>query len=218
MSNPWLDIPLVEYEGHMSLPTVGQAEMLAEQFEILLRQHTPVSVAVPGCAGGNGLDHISPAITKRVVAIDINPNYIKETKNRYATILPGLELYVRDIQQPGLALEPVDFIYAGLVFEHVELRPTLVALASLCRPEGVLAVVLQLQSEALPTVSDSPYASIQALAPFVHLIPSADLLSCAAEVGFVPFSSHSLVLASGKEFAVQVFRHSTAQTYAQLRL
>ncbi len=33
MSNPWLDIPLAEYEGHMSLPTIDQADMLAAQFE-----------------------------------------------------------------------------------------------------------------------------------------------------------------------------------------
>jgi hypothetical protein len=28
MRKPWLDIPLSEYEGHMALPAVGQAEML----------------------------------------------------------------------------------------------------------------------------------------------------------------------------------------------
>jgi hypothetical protein len=27
MSNPWLHIPLVDYEGHMSLPAIGQAQM-----------------------------------------------------------------------------------------------------------------------------------------------------------------------------------------------
>jgi hypothetical protein len=32
MSNPWLNIPLADYEGHMSLPAVGQAQMIAEQF------------------------------------------------------------------------------------------------------------------------------------------------------------------------------------------
>jgi hypothetical protein len=28
--NPWLEIPLSDYEGHMELPQIGQAEMLAE--------------------------------------------------------------------------------------------------------------------------------------------------------------------------------------------
>ena len=32
-SNPWLNIPLDDYEGHMSLPTVGQAQMIADQLD-----------------------------------------------------------------------------------------------------------------------------------------------------------------------------------------
>lgn len=207
--NPWLNIPLADYEGHMSLPAIGQADMLAEQFENLLREHAPASVALLGCAGGNGLDRISPT-TKRVVGIDINPGYVEETSNRYAKRLPGLELYVHDIQQPGLSLEPVELIYAGLVFEHVELKSALNTVKSLSRPNGVLAVVLQRPSESLAVVSDSPFTSLQALGPFMRLVPLADLQACAAEVGFVSCSSHSVVLASGKKFAVQVFRLSTA--------
>ncbi len=151
-------------------------------------------------------------MTTRVVAIDINPRYIEETSNRYATRLPGLELYVHDIQQPGLALDPVEFVYAGLVFEYVELEPTFATLKSLCRPNGVLAAVLQLPCESLPAISDSPFTSLQALDPIMRLVPPADLLACAAEVGFVPCTSHSLVLPSGKEFSVQVLRLSTLHT------
>lgn len=29
MTNPWVAIPLADYEGHMASPAVGQAEMLA---------------------------------------------------------------------------------------------------------------------------------------------------------------------------------------------
>jgi hypothetical protein len=211
MRNPWLDIPLAEYEGHMSLPTIGQAEMLAEQFESQLRTHTPISVAVLGCAGGNGFDRISPAITKRVVAIDINPGYIEEISNRYAKGLRGFEAYAHDIQQPGLDIAPVEFIYAGLVFEYVQLRPTFNMLKSLCKTNGVLAVVLQAPSESLGAISNSPFTSLRALAPLMRLIQPADLEAIAAEAGFVPCSCRSLVLPSGKEFAVQVFRLSTAR-------
>jgi hypothetical protein len=31
MSNPWLSIPLHDYEGHMALPHVGQAKMIANE-------------------------------------------------------------------------------------------------------------------------------------------------------------------------------------------
>lgn len=38
MRNPWLDIPLADYEGHMSLPHVGQAVLLGDVFEGALRE------------------------------------------------------------------------------------------------------------------------------------------------------------------------------------
>ncbi len=137
MRSPWLDIPLAEYEGHMSLPAVGQAEMLAAQFAELLVEYSPPSVAVIGCAGGNGFDRISPGRTRRVVGVDINPGYIEEASRRYARSLPGLELYVGDIQQSGLSCEPVDLIYAALVFEYIEPEPSFQALKSLCKPNVV---------------------------------------------------------------------------------
>src|SRR5580692_4374755 len=60
MSNPWLDIPLEDYEGHMSLPAIGQAQMLADQLVLLIERERPTSIAVVGCAGGTGSVAISP--------------------------------------------------------------------------------------------------------------------------------------------------------------
>jgi len=57
--NPWLDIPLQDYERYMSLPEIGQAQMLADQFELLIKRHSPASVALIGCAGGNGLERLT---------------------------------------------------------------------------------------------------------------------------------------------------------------
>ena len=70
MQNPWLSIPLSDYEGHMSLPEVAQAGMLSREFEVLLRQYVPESVAILGCSGGSGFDRISPNVTSRVVGVD----------------------------------------------------------------------------------------------------------------------------------------------------
>jgi hypothetical protein len=50
VSNPWLKIPLDDYEGHMSLPAVGQAQMIAEQLDRSLERWAPTSIAVIGCA------------------------------------------------------------------------------------------------------------------------------------------------------------------------
>lgn len=206
MQSPWLDIPLADYEGHMALPGIGQADMLARQFATLLTEWTPASAAVIGCAGGNGFDRINVGVTKRVVGIDINPQYVQELAYRYAATIPGLELYVRDIQEPVDRIAPVDLIYAALVLEYVEPMAVLRNLRDLCRPQGILATVLQLPSERTAALADSPYASLEGLAPAMHLVSPEVLTATAAQVGFAPVASGRITLASGKEFVAQVFQ------------
>src|SRR5438552_2981180 len=115
MRNPWLDIPLAEYEGHMASPQVAQAQLLADVFESMLEEHHPRSVAVLGCAGGNGFERIRSDITGRVVGVDLNPNYIEQLHARFKHQLPALELHVGDIQSADIAFPPVDLMFAGLV-------------------------------------------------------------------------------------------------------
>ncbi len=40
LRDPWLQVPLAEYEGHMALPEVAQAQLLADGFECLLQRYT----------------------------------------------------------------------------------------------------------------------------------------------------------------------------------
>jgi SAM-dependent methyltransferase len=207
MRSPWLDISLADYEGHMALPGIGQAEMLASHFGQLLETWAPASAAVIGCAGGNGFDRVRIEVTKRLVGIDINPLYVQELAYRHAATVPGLELYVRDIQDPLERIAPVDLIYAALVLEYVEPEAVVRNLYSLCRPQGVLATVLQLPAPDSP-VSESPYTSLQALAPAMHLVSAERLTACAAAAGFAPLSQGRITLSSGKAFALQAFRRS----------
>jgi len=96
MTSPWLDIPLADYESHMSAPEVAQLRALSDLFAEGLGIRRPVSVAVMGIAGGNGLDRIDQAITTRVVGVDVNPHYLETVRSRYDR-LPGLELHCVDI-------------------------------------------------------------------------------------------------------------------------
>lgn len=202
---PWLEIPLADYEGHMSLTTIGQAQMLATVFAELIGEFSPSSVAVIGCAGGNGFEHIAVETTKRVIGVDINPRYLETLSTRYAAKIPGLELYAGDIQDPDLTFAPVDFIYAALIFEYVALAPTLAKLKAVCRPRGVLAAVLQLPSAATASVSPSPFTRLQTLTPVMNLVSPADFLAATRETGFLPLAAKKIVLPSGKKFAIHIF-------------
>jgi hypothetical protein len=206
MRNPWLDIPLTDYEGHMALPQVDQSGMLADQLEILVRSYSPSSLAIVGCAGGNGFDRLAGTGIRRVVGLDINPEYIEIARRRYASCVIGLEVHVGDIQSSVLHFDPVELIYAGLLFEYVDLSKTLESLRRHCTPNGILAVLLQLPHEAISAVSPSPYTSLQRLGPTLHLLAPDELQTQASTVGFVLEESRTVASTAGKLFSSQVFR------------
>src|SRR5579862_9640039 len=98
MQNPWLTIPLADYEAHMRLPAVAQSQLLSDIFASELSKYRPDSVAVLGCAVGNGFDRIDCIVTQRLVGVDINPSYIEQAQVRYQRLIPGLQLLVANIE------------------------------------------------------------------------------------------------------------------------
>jgi 2-polyprenyl-3-methyl-5-hydroxy-6-metoxy-1,4-benzoquinol methylase len=206
MRNPWLDIPLADYEAHMALPTIGQSRLIADQLDTLIRTYSPPSVAIVGCAGGNGFDRLVRTGAQRIVGVDINPEYIEQARRRYAERIPGLELYTTDIQSSKSIFHPVDLIYAALVFEYVDLAQTMSALRHHCKPDGVLAVLSQLPHETMTHVSPSPYTSLQLLAPGMRLVSPLELQRLAKQVGFSLKHSRVISSAGGKRFCVDEFR------------
>lgn len=170
MRNPWLDIPLAEYEGHMSLPGVAQAQLLAEVFDRMLKTHRPQSVAVIGCVGGNGFERIDPEVTRRVVGVDLNALYVEQVKARFHDRLLTLELVVGDVQTEEVAFPPVDLTFMGLVLEYVDVEVVLKRTRSLLRNGGILGTVIQLPSSSFANVTPSPFASLQSLGGFMRLV------------------------------------------------
>ena len=204
-ANPWLDIPLADYEGHMSQPDIGQATMIAAHLGGLVAQFRPSSVAVIGCAGGNGFDRI-PSFVERLVGVDINPRYIDLAASRYTGRIPGLELYVGNIQLMEQIFQPVDLIYAALVFEYVDVAQSMRSLARHCVQGGTLATLVQLPHEDKTAISPSRYSSLQRLAPVMQLVAPEELAARAAEAGFVPEDANVIASPGGKLFAAQLFR------------
>jgi ubiquinone/menaquinone biosynthesis C-methylase UbiE len=206
MRNPWLDIPLGDYEAHMALPAIGQAPLIADQLDILVRTYGPSSVAILGCAGGNGFERLVDTSVSRVVGVDINLQYIEEARQRYAGRVPGLEWVVGDIQTASGLFEPVDFIYAALVFEYIDVARSMSFLQRHCKPKGVLAVLSQVPHETLPEVTPSPYTSLRLLEPRMHLLSHEELQRYATQTGFTPEDSRNVLSPGGKQFTVETFR------------
>jgi SAM-dependent methyltransferase len=205
VGNPWLGIPLSDYERHMALPGVGQAEMLSSELLTAVAAHRARSLAVIGCAGGNGFDRLASVALERVVGIDINPAFIEVARERHSASLHGLELYVGDIGMP-LEIAPVDVVFAGLVLEYVELAGAMRTLRALCRGDGGhLIALLQLASRSAPPVSPSPYTSLATLGECMRLHQPKAVIEAAERAGFRRESERKRVLPSGKEFSLLTF-------------
>ena len=198
----------------MALPSIGQSRLIADQLETLVRTFCPHSIGIIGCAGGNGLDRLAGTSVNRTVGVDLNPDYIEQTRRRYEGCFPGLELYVADIQTASLLFEPVDLLYVALVLEYVDLGRTMSALWRHCQDNGVLAVVSQLPHETMTEVSPSPYTTLSRLAPVMHLVSPQELQLRAEHAGFCPEHSNTIVSPGGKNFSVNTFRRREESLHA----
>jgi trans-aconitate methyltransferase len=142
MINPWLNIPASDYEGHMSSPNVGQLSFLAKTFKESLENHDCRTVALLGCATGNGLEYIKNEVSHRVTAVDINPEYLKILQQRYGDSIPGLEIVRDDLHKCQLEEKAYTLIFAGLVFEYLDPQ-VLLRKRSINPTSGVRAYPLQ---------------------------------------------------------------------------
>jgi SAM-dependent methyltransferase len=210
MPSPWLDLPLADYEGHMSAPDVGQAQLLADVFSDALEAFRPASVAVIGCAGGNGFERIDPLKVARVVGVDINRKYLEIASSRYSERFKTLELHCSDISLAHLGIEPVELIYAALVFEYVNVPLALQHLFVSCRDGGHLVALLQLPSPGVATVTPTAFGSVQRLSSILEYVDPLALQEMAHDTGFGLQHSVMVTSAVGKHFAVQTFARLSA--------
>jgi len=197
--NPWLALPLEDYEGHMGSAAVNQLAPLADLFGEALARLRPRSVAVLGVAGGNGLEHIDSTLTTRVIGIDVNPAHLAATKQRFPD-LRGLELHCADLQHDRLDVEPVALVHAALVFEHAGTAQCLDNAVSLVSGGGHMSVVLQLPSEDQPVVTPSAFASMETLAGDFTFVDPHQLRRLLAQRDLRLTHQSRLTLSSGKAF------------------
>jgi hypothetical protein len=204
MTNPWLAIPLADYEGHMKSAAVQQLDALADLFAEALGLRAPASVAVLGVAGGNGLNRIDSGVTKRIVGLDVNAEYLEIVRERYAE-LPGLELHCVDLAAVEVSFEPVRMVHAALVFEHAGVGKCLENAVALVAEGGALSVVLQLPSKADANIGSSGFASLKTLGERFALVDPDWLRKTLEGWGFRLGYETRREVVGGKEFWMGIF-------------
>jgi SAM-dependent methyltransferase len=172
----------------------------------LLAELQPRSVAVIGCAGGNGFERIDPHPTERVVAIDLNPDYIDAVRRRYRDVFRSLELICVDIESSSLRFDAVDLIFAGLIFEYVDAAVVLPQLRDHLLPGGVLAAIVQLPASGKPVITRTRFSSLEKFASRMRLLPPEQLIGEARNASLRLESSIRIDPSTSKQFELLIFR------------
>ncbi len=172
MNNPWLEISYSDYENHMK--EVGQAQVLNKLTKYSLEKFTPRNFTLLGCSTGNGLEHIKPEITKNVYAIDINPDYLQITRERFENKIENLKTYNIDIRKDDLTINNIDLFFAGLILEYVEPENALLKIIRTLNKNGILVIVIQ-KNKQTSFVSKTKYKSLEKLSKISNKVIESEI-------------------------------------------
>jgi SAM-dependent methyltransferase len=201
--NPWLNIPLADYEGHME--AVGQTAALRRLFADVYTATRPARVAVLGCTTGADFDEVDPAITRLALGVDINARYLAAAELHASRRGVHAKFICGDVLSVDVPQAPFDLIHAALLVEYVDASALFRRVRHWLSADGVFSIVSQEPLADVDAVSATEYASLQVLAGRMTLHPAAEIERIGAQAGFAMRSRRSLTLASGKVLMHSIF-------------
>jgi SAM-dependent methyltransferase len=198
-SNPWKQIPIADYEQHMSHSSVGQLSLLNSLTKKYLAKYKPATCLFMGIAGGNGLEHIDNDITKNVIGIDINPEYLDVAFKRYHDRIDSLQLLELDITKDTNRICTADFIWAALVLEYAGIDKCMEFSVNDILHGGHFIVTIQ-SNNNLPSVSSTGVESVKKAGLIFNAVDPDVMLAKAKELGYRPADEEVNQLPNGKSF------------------
>jgi len=197
--NPWTQIPLDDYEQHMSHSSVGQLSLLNSLTKKFLAKLEPETCLFMGIAGGNGLEHIDNNITKLVIGIDINKEYLGVAFKRYHDKIDALKLLELDITKETNQICRADFIWAALVLEYAGIDQCLEFSHNNILHGGHLIVTIQANNN-LQTVSPTGVETVKKAGTIFNAIDPEIMLAKSKELSFTLVDQEANQLPNGKSF------------------
>jgi ubiquinone/menaquinone biosynthesis C-methylase UbiE len=197
--HPWTQIPLPDYEKHMTHETVGQLQLLSQLTKQKLAHYNPQSFAILGVCGGNGFEHIDNAITSFVYGIDINTDYLKACKERFGLKIPHLKLMECDVNKKPLPRFDVNLFWAALIFEYIDMDKGLAQINKNLKDKGSLVVVIQ-KNNGATSVSPTGVEAIKKAGEVFNLVDETLLIDKAKRMGLIQHSRTEHFLPNGKSF------------------
>ena len=196
MNNPWRDVPLEVYEGHMKLESIAQLQALNEIMSEQIASCRGEILMILGIAGGNGLEYIEGSNCNKVYGVDINKEYLDECVTRYGGIGGRFDPICVDLMEEGVELPKADRVIANLLIEYIG-YDKFVAVLKRVKPQYVSCVIQINPSEGF--VSDSPYMEqLNTLQAVHHQINEAELGERMKQPGYTYIYGKDTKMANGK--------------------
>ncbi len=200
--NPWTVVPAADYERHMGPEGVDQLAPLSAIFQESYLAAQPDRLLVLGCTTGNGLEHVNPAVTKRIVGVDVNLQYLGIARQRYFHLGPRLELYCQEAEKFRSPPGSFDLVHAALLFEYLHPEVLVRKIAEWLGDQGTCSVVLQLPGGEGPL---APTKTLQIIEKAMKLVPPGELTRLFEHYGLHRKRAHTVPLKHGKSFWVGAF-------------
>jgi SAM-dependent methyltransferase len=200
--NPWSVVQAADYERHMGPEGVDQLGPLSALFQEAYLAARPARALLIGCATGNGLEHVDPAVTSRVVGLDVNLQYLGIARQRFFHLGPRLELFCADAQTWKAPPASFDLVHAALVFEYLSPEALVRHVADWLDPRGSCSVVLQLPGGEGPAPASRPLQLIQRA---MRLVPPEELTAAFQRHGLARRRQAVVPLPHGKSLWAATF-------------
>lgn len=195
--NPWTIVQSADYEKHMGPDGVDQLAPLSSLFQEAYLAAQPDRVLLLGCATGNGLEHVNPAITQKVTGVDVNLQYLGIARQRFMHLGAKLELFCSEAEKFRAPPGSYDLVHAALVFEYLHPEPLVRRIAEWIAPKGTCSVVLQLPGGDAPP---APSRTMQLIEKAMKLVPPEELTRLFEHYGLPRRRAKTVPLEYGKSF------------------
>jgi len=200
--NPWTVVQAGDYEKHMGPEGVDQLAPLSAIFQEVYLATQPDRVLLLGCATGNGLEHVNPAVTQKATGVDVNLQYLGIARQRFMHLGTKLELFCSEAEKFRAAPGSFDLIHAALIFEYLHPEPLVRRIAEWLAPGGTCCAVVQLPGGESPVAPSKP---MQIIEKAMKLVPPDELTRLFEHYGLARKRTSTVSLKHGKSFWVGVF-------------
>jgi SAM-dependent methyltransferase len=195
MPNPWTVVLAADYERHMGQDGVDQLGPLASIFQEVYLAGQPDQVLLLGCGTGNGLEHVDPAVTKRVVGVDVNLQHLGIARQRYFHLGARLELYCAEVEKFRPSGGRFALVHAALLFEYLHPEVLVRRIAEWVSDEGLCSVVLQLPGG---DPVEAPSKAMRIIEKAARLVPPEELTQLLEHYGLVRTRERVVPLKQGR--------------------